>query len=152
MAKMRFNWTVVIVFVIALVVLAVTAFSLRKWQVTRMGSKALENGLKAYENSHWEDAAENLGQYLSVNPSDVEILLKYAEAQLNIRPLKRNNIQQAIAAYRGVLRVKRNNITATDKLVSLYLQMNIPTEAELIAKRYLQENESANIRLSLIHI
>lgn len=149
MAKRRFNWTVVIVFVIALVVLAVTAFSLRKWQVTRMGSKALESGLKAYENCHWDAAAENLGHYLSINPSDVEILLKYAEAQLNRRPLKRNHIQQAIAAYRGVLRVKKNNITATDKLVSLYLQMNIPTEAELIAKRYLQENESADIRRML---
>ena len=141
MARRRFNWIAAIVLVIALVVLAVTAFGLRQWQRKRMAYTAREAGLKAYENHIWEDAASQLGRYIAVHPGDIQILLKYADAQLNIRPLKRNNIQQAISAYRSVFRIDKNNPTAAEKLVNIYLQMNIAAEAELIAERYLQTNE-----------
>jgi len=145
MAKRHFNWIAAIVLVIALAVLAVTAFTLRKWQRTRMAYTAREAGLKAYENHIWEDTTNNLGRYLAVNPGDIQIMFKYAEAQLNIRPLKRGNIQQAIAAYRSILRLDKKNPVAAEKLVGLYLQMNIAAEAELIAERYLQTSKAPKI-------
>lgn len=149
MAKRHFNWTIAIVFIIALIVLAVTAFSLREWQRNRMGNEAREAGLKAYEEQNWQDAAKNLGRYLSIDKTNVEVLLKYAEAQLNIRPLKSNNVKQAELTYRAVLRIDKNNPVAADKLVGLYLKMNAPAEAQLIAERYLQTNKAPNIRRML---
>ena len=109
MAKRVFNWRPAIVLAISLAVLAVTIFGLRKWQRNRMAYTARQTGLKAYSNRMWEGAARNLGRYLAVDPGNVAILLKYAEAQLNIRPLKHSNIQQAAATYRRILRVDRNN-------------------------------------------
>lgn len=149
MKKRHFNWKAVIVLVISLVVLVVTVFGLRQWQRNRLAYTARQAGLKAYENRLWENAVTNLGRYLAVNHGDTQILLKYAEAQLNIRPLKRNNIQQAVATYRTILRIDKNNLTAVEKLVSLYLQMNIPAEAELIALRYLQTDKNPKISTML---
>jgi tetratricopeptide (TPR) repeat protein len=149
MAKRRFNWIVAIVLIIALAVLVVTAFGLRNWQKNRMAYTAREIGLKAYEDRNWEQAAENLGRYLGFEQADVQILLKYAESQLNIRPLKRSNIQQAMATYRVILRLDRSNPAAAERLVELYLQMDIAGEAELIARRCLQTNENLRLRRML---
>ncbi len=149
MTKRYFNWVLAIVLLIAAVVLVVTAFGLRKWQRKRMMYVAREIGLKAYENCVWEDAAKNLGRYLSIDSADVQILLKYAESQLSIRPIKRDNVQQAIAAYRSILRLDKNNSMAIEKLVGLYLQMNIAAEAELVAERYLQTNKNPTVRRML---
>jgi tetratricopeptide (TPR) repeat protein len=149
MRKVRFNWKPVIVLVISLIVLTTTVFGLRQWQRNRLAYNSLQVGLKAYENHIWQKTAANLGRYLAVNPDDVEILLKYAEAQLKIRPLKRYNIQQAAATYRSILRINRENQTATEELIGLYLQLNIPAEAELIARRYLQTNKNPTINTML---
>ncbi len=149
MIEKRFNWIAAIVFVIGLAVLVVTALGLHKWQRNRMAYTGREIGLKAYQNGDWEQATSNLGRYLAIERGDIEILLKYAQAQLNIRPLKRSNIQQAIATYRTVLRNDKNNLTAAKKLVGLYLQMDIDTEAQMIAQRYLQTNKDADIQRML---
>ncbi len=145
MRKVRFNWKLAIVLVISLIALMVMVFGLRQWQRNRLAYNSRQVGLEAYENHIWQNAAAKLGRYLTVNPDDVEILLKYADAQLKIRPLKRNNIQQAAATYRSVLRINRNNHTAAEKLIGLYLQLDIPAEAELIARRYLKTNKNPMI-------
>jgi tetratricopeptide (TPR) repeat protein len=146
MARRRFNWIAAVVLVIAVSVLVLTAYALRKWQRKRMAYAAYEIGLKAFENHRWEDATTHLGRYVVVNHTNIDILLKYAQAQLNIRPLKRGNIQQALASYRSILRLDENNTAAGEKLVSLYLSMNIASEAQLIAERFLQTNDEPNIR------
>jgi len=146
MGEKRFNWTAVIVFIIAVAVLTATAISLRKWQRRRMAYEALETGLKAYKNHIWEDAAKNLGRYIAVDRSDIQILLKYADAQLNIRPLGQNNVRQAIETYRSILRTDKHNVTAAEKLIGLYLETGVPAEAELIAGRFLQNSSDPKIR------
>lgn len=145
MRKRKFNWKFAIVFLIFALILTAIALTLRKWQRRRMAYTAYEAGRQAYKNQIWHDAARNLGRYLAVNPGNIDILLKYAEAQLKIRPSSRSNIQQAAAAYRSVIRIDKNNKEASEKLIGLYLQLNIATEAELIAQRYLQHNKSPQI-------
>ena len=140
MPKRYFNWKLIVVLVIGLVVLGITAYGLRQWQRNRRADRGLILGNKAYNDHRWEEAARNLGRYLAVVRDDVPVLLKYADAQLNMRPLKRNNLQQAIAAYRSVLRVDRNNSEAAIRLTELYLGMGMPGEAELIAKRNLEKD------------
>jgi tetratricopeptide (TPR) repeat protein len=149
MPRRYFNWKLAIVLLIGLVVLGATAFGLRQWRRSTRAELGLEAGIKAYNEHRWEEAARNLGRYLAVERDDVPALLKYADAQLNIRPLKRNNIQQAIAAYRTVLRVDKNNSEAVTKLTEMYLGMGMPGEAELIATTYLKTNQDPKLRRML---
>ena len=149
MSKRRLNWITAVVLLIVLVVLAATALTLRRWQQNRIANKARQTGLIAYEQYRWKQAAQQLGRYIAANGEDTEMLLKYAHAQLNIRPLQRNNLKQALAAYRSILRTKKDHHLAAKKLLRLYLQMNIPAEAELIAERYLQTNDDPTIRTLL---
>ncbi len=149
MRKRKFNWKFAIVFLIFAIILAATALTLRKWQRRRMAYTAYETGRQAYKDQIWHDAARNLGRYLAVNPGNIDILLKYAEAQLNIRPLRRSNVQQAIAAYRSALRVDKSNSEAATQLTEVYLVMDMSGEAELIAKRHLKTNQDPELRRML---
>ncbi|MHC4571438.1 MAG: tetratricopeptide repeat protein [Planctomycetota bacterium] len=149
MPRRYFNWKLIIVLVIGLGVLGITAYGLRQWQRNQRADRGLVLGNKAYDEHNWEEAAKNLGRYLAVTQDDVPVLLKYADAQLNIRPLKRGNIQQAMSSYRIILRNDENNATAVEKLVGLYLQMNIAAEAQFIAERYLQTYKNPKVRRML---
>ncbi len=140
-----FNWKLAIVLVIGFVVLGVGAFGLRQWRRTNRAEQGLVLGNEAYNEHRWEDAAENLGHYLAVERDDVSALLKYADAQLKIRPTKHNNVQQAIAAYRTVLRVDKDNSEAAMRLTDIYLGIGSPGEAELIARRRLETNRDPEL-------
>jgi tetratricopeptide (TPR) repeat protein len=144
-----FNWKLAAVLVIGVIVLGVTAFTLRKWQRSRLAYGALERGNKAFDECRWEEAAKELGGYIGLHQEDVPVLLKYAEAHLNIRPLKQNNLLQSIQAYRIVLRVDEDNIEATERLMEMYIQMNSPGEAELIAARTLETNPTPQLKIKL---
>ena len=146
MPKRYFNWKLAIVLLIGITVLGVTAFGLRRWQKKGRAEEGLTLGNKAYNENRWEDAARELGRYLAVKGDDVPILLKYADAQLKFRPFKRNNIQQAIGAYQAVLRVDKSNSEAARQLTGLYLAMGMPSEAERIARRYLETNQNLEVR------
>ena len=152
MPKRSFNWKFVIVLVLAFAVMAITAYTLRQWNRGNRAATALELGSKAYEQGNWKDAADNLGRYISVMPDDVSVLLKYADAQLNIRPLKRNNVKQTINAYRQVLRKEKGDPKITEKLIEIYLQMNTPAEAEFIARESLKISQTPKIRRMLAMI
>ena len=149
MPRRYFNWKLAVVLLMGLVILGVTAFGLRQWRRSNRAGRGLEAGLKAYDENNWQDAAHNLGSYLAVERDDVPILLKYADAHLHIRPLKQNNLRQAIAAYRAALRVDKNNNEAATKLTEMYLGMRMPGEAELIAARYLDTNQDLKLRRML---
>ena len=149
MAKRYFNWKLAIVLIIGLVIVAATAYGLRQWRRTNRVGNALAIGNKAYEQKQWQKAATNLGRYITINSDDVSVLIKYGNAQLNIRPLKSNNIQQATSAYRNVLRVEAGNLDAAKKLAELYLKMGMPGEAELIARRALEVNQDSELRMML---
>jgi predicted Zn-dependent protease len=149
MPRRYFNWKLAIVLVIGLVVLGATAFGLRQWRRSGRAERGLDLGNKAYDEHRYEEAASQLGRYLAFERDDVPILLKYADAHLNIRPLKSNNLRQAEAAYRVVLREDKNNSEAVTKLTELYLAMGMPGEAELIATRYLETNQDIKLRRML---
>jgi tetratricopeptide (TPR) repeat protein len=147
MAKRYFNWKLAIVLVISVVVLSLTAFGLRQWQRTNRADRSLVLGNKAYDEQNWREAAENLGRYLTIEQNDITVLMKYAEANLKIRPLRRSNIAQAINAYRIVLRADKNNSEAAIQLAELYLSRYLPGEAELIVSKYLENNDHPDPKL-----
>ena len=145
MAKMKFNWKFVLVLLLAIIVLLSTAYFLRKWGISTKAENAIVLGNQAYEQGRWREAAENLGKYISRHQDDVDVLLKYADAQLKIRPLKRGNIQHAVKAYRNVLRADKANPKAAKNLVELYLAISAPGEAEFIAEQSLKVKHNSDI-------
>ncbi len=149
MPQRYFNWKLAIVLVIGFVILGSIAFGLRQWQKANRAEQGLVLGNKAYDEQRWEDAAKDLGRYLSVERDDVPTLLKYADALLKIRPTKRSNVQQAIEAYRAVLRADKNNYEAAMQLTELYLMMGMAGEAELIANRQLETNDDPKLHRML---
>jgi len=146
MARRYFNWKLAIVLVMGFAVLGATATGLRHWQRDRRADYGLEAGLKAYDLHKWEEAAVNLGRYLAANQDDVQILLKYADAQLKIVPPARNRFQQAIAAYRAVLRADKANAEAAARLTETYIAIREAGEAELIARRQIEINADPELR------
>jgi len=146
-----FNWKLAIVLVMSLIVLGVSAFGLRKWRRANRAEQGLVLGNKAYDEHKWEEAAEHLGSYIALERDNVPILLKYADAQLKIRPAKRNRFQQAIGAYRAVLRLDRDNTEAAMQLTEIYLSIGSPGEAELVARRQLETNPNPGLRRMLAH-
>ena len=148
MPRRYFNWKLAIVLVMSLIVLGVSAFGLRKWRRANRAEQGLVLGNKAYEEHKWEEAAEHLGSYIALERDNIPILLKYADAQLKIRPAKRNRFEQAIGAYRAVLRLDRDNTDAAKQLIEIYLSMGNP-DAELVARRQLKTNPNPDIRRML---
>ena len=149
MPQRYFNWKLLIFLVIGFVILGSIAFGLRQWQKANRAEQGLVLGNKAYDEQRWEDAAKHLGKYLRVKRDDVPTLLKYADAQLKIRPSKRSKVQQAIEAYRAVLRADKNNYEAAVQLTEIYLMMRMAGEAELIASRQLETNDDPKLRRML---
>jgi tetratricopeptide (TPR) repeat protein len=151
MATRYFNWKLATVLLVAFSTFAVAAYALHRWQRTVRSVQALPEGEKAYAGQDWDTAAERLGSYLVVNRDDVEVLIKYADAQLKRRPRTPSNVAQAIAAYRDVLRLDSRHHEATKRLVEVYLgpSWNAPAEAKLIAENYLKSRDDVEIRRML---
>jgi len=149
MLKKRINWKLFVSLLLVFVVVTVVFLRLHKWQRNRMAVEARRIGNEAYQLGHWQKAAVNLGKYITFVPTDIETLLKYADAQLNRRPLKPAYIKQALNAYRTVLRLDNTHLPACRRLIDLYLQMELPSEAELIAREYLKNTQTPEIRTIL---
>ncbi|MBW8016040.1 MAG: tetratricopeptide repeat protein [Planctomycetes bacterium] len=136
MARRYFNWKLLVVILIATMMLGVTAYGLRKWQKGQKSGLAYEKGIKAFDEHKWDEVASHLGRYISSNPEDIEMLHKYATAQMNRRPVGKSNINQAISAYRMILQVDNSEVEATKKISEMYLQMRLSGEAELILSKF----------------
>lgn len=151
MATRYFNWKLATVLTVAAAVFIVAAYALHRWQRINRAVQSLPLGEAAYAEQEWDEAANQLGNYLIVNRDDVEILVKYADAQLKRRPRTSNNVNLAVAAYRDVLRLDGRHREATRRLIEVYLwpAMGAPGEAELIARRYLEFDDDVTVRRML---
>ena len=144
-----FNWKLATVLLLSLAILGGGAFGLRQWHKSDRTEQGLVRGTEAYDAGRWEEAVEQLGYYVSAQQQDVSALLKYAEACMNIRPVKSSYIRQAAEAYRAALRVDKNNAEAATKLTEIYLGMGTPAEAELVATRQLENGPDPALRRML---
>ena len=69
---------------------------------------------------------------------DLEILKKYAKAQLSIQPLDAESVFKAIAAYRHVMQLAPLDDIAYDKLAMLYVSIGNFEELAYIARTRLE--------------
>lgn len=133
--KTRINWKLLIVIVLAVTAVAVTGVLLRRYHRDKRAATGYALGLAAYHEGRWQDAAVYLGQYIAIRQDDIEILLKYARSNARIEPPRRESIAQAVNAYRAILRLRDNDQAAVE-LTQLYLDVDMPGEAEMIARRF----------------
>ena len=145
---MKINWKLIVVLFLATVALGVTGIGLRNYHRSKRVQTGLTRGLSAYEDGQWNEAAIYLGQYLSIHQQDVDILVKYARSQLRFKPFKRENLAQAVNAYRVVLR-NQDHPQAGAEIIEIYLRFGMPVEAELIARRFIEKDETGRFRQML---
>jgi len=103
-----------------------------------MVRRALVEGRAAFARGDWDDARLNLGRYLSVHQDDPEVLGLYARAQLAARPLRQENISQAMGAYRRLLVQRPTDLQAFRRLALLYEATGALGELAHIADRRLE--------------
>lgn len=146
MSRHYFNWKLALIVVLVVFLLGFGAFAVRKWQRSNRACTALEAGKEAYQAQEWADAATYLGRYVSLRPNDVSVVLLYADAQLKKRPATSSSVQQAIGAFRQILRIQKGHVEAARRLTEIYLGTGNPGEAELIARRCIEANADPEIR------
>lgn len=147
----KVNWILLIVVLVGLTTLTATFVGLRTWNRTHRARVGIRRGTEAYLRQDWSNAAAYLGEYLTVNPQDVETLLRYAEAQLNIRPVKRSQIEQAVRTYNQILRIE-DNPKAAALLTEIYFHSGELAEAVSRARDFLGRRYDSKVALLLAEV
>ena len=149
------NVRVVLGACLVLVVVLIGGWWWHSAQVRASSARARASGIAAWAAGDWDEAARQLGMYLSREPNDVEALLRFAEAQSQIRPLRSEQLSEAVASYERVLRLKPAHAEASRELADLYLAAGKPGEAERVARARLEtagEDPSARLLLARAQI
>ena len=119
----RINVKVVVILAAVVAILfggAAVAYKARKRIVA---DRALAAGLEAFETRNWSTAAQELRTYLEKYPDDAENLVKYARAELNVRPTGPSHLGRAMGAYRRYLRLRSDDWDARARLAELHLSV-----------------------------
>lgn len=145
------NVRALIILAAGIAVISAGTFALHRHRKQRAVQAALAKGSAAFEAKRYTEAAVNYGRYLSAHPREVDVLLKYAQAQFKRRPASKDTYQQALSAWEAVLRAEPGQSEASEQLLRFYLQANLPIDAERVARAWLvaePDNITANCGLS----
>ncbi len=133
----KVNLKAVIILVLVLIGLAAGVAVGYKVRKRIIADRALTAGMAAIEKQDWPEACKHLKQYLLKYPNDENILLRYAEANMSIQPLRPENISAAIAGYRRYLRNQPGNDKITDELARLYFVVGNHADCAYICRQRL---------------
>lgn len=97
-----------------------------------------KEGIAAYHAKDWAVARRELGKYLKIRPDEVETLRMYATAQLQGDPVEGENVGQAIASYRRILRALPDDAEAFAALHRIYRVTNGFSELRFVASKRLE--------------
>ncbi len=140
----KINLLPLLVLVVTCAVLATGAISLRYWQKNKQMSEGFKLGEMAWEQQNWPEAARQYGLYITKDNTNIEVLRKYAQSHLNIRPRTASNINQALQSYRIILRNKPDDNDALKQACSIYLGTGAAGECELLVNDYLTHDKDDN--------
>ena len=116
----KVNVKLVIILILVTAAAGVSLVVARQTHRGMLSEKSLAAGETAWAGQDWPSAAKNYRKYLSRNTDDVEVLRKYAEASLSVRPLDAAAVSGAISAYRRILELVPHDDVACEKLAMLY--------------------------------
>jgi len=114
-----------------------------KLRTRAAAQKALASAKVALAERNWPVAISQLRQYLGRHPDDAEMLVQYARAHLEVRPLLRDNYMSAMQAYRQYLRLRPDDRKAAHELGRLYINYGEFNEAAYIYRRLIEDGEAA---------
>lgn len=144
----KINVKVLVILIIISVAIVFALFAARQFRRSFLSRISLENGQKAYESKDWVNAQKNFLEYIARNQDDIEILKKYAEVCLLVKPLQMESIGKVVGAYRRVLQLDKNDTTAYEKLALLYGGIGNYDELAYIAQMRL-DNEPNDLNAPL---
>lgn len=123
-----------------LVVLAVSAFFARNWQLDRRAKVLRAEGLAAVQREDWRAGEEKLRHYLArpANADDPEALFQYARACRNVQMPEGKHLIAAIIKLRRLISLKPDHIEAHEMAVEMYTELGASTEAASAADRLLE--------------
>jgi len=116
----KVNVKVLAILIVVTVALGLSLFVARQVRRNVLSKRALAAGEAAFASRDWPAAFKGYRDYLSRNPDDLEILRKYAQSCLSIRPLDARALSGAIAAYRRVIQRDPEDAVAYERLAMLY--------------------------------
>ncbi len=138
------NVKALIILCVVGVVLSGAAFAGWKIRKRMIADNAKKAGDAAWNVGNYKEAARNYRLYVERYPDkSPDILKRYAEANLKVVPIEANNVGQAIAAYRRLLRVENQDTPENFRtVVELYFQVGEFGEAGVIAERWLAKEQA----------
>jgi tetratricopeptide (TPR) repeat protein len=136
----KINLKVLIIFVLIMVAIVTSLFAARQVRRGILSKMSLEDGEAAFEKQNWQAAYKNFGRYLSRNPDDIEILKKYAQAAMSIRPLNVGAVNGAVSAYRRVMQLDPLDNTVYEKLAKLYAAIGNFEELAYITRAQIEND------------
>ena len=144
----RVNLKVLIVLIVVSVALGVSLVAARQVRRSILSKMDLQRGTTAFEEKDWKAACRHFQEYLGRNPDDVDILKKYAVAQLAGRPLNAPAIGAALSAYRRILQLDPHDEIAGEELAALYAGTGNFVELAYVARRWL-DHEPNDLKAAL---
>ena len=98
----------------ATVVLALSTamYVVRTWQSHRTAIKMRAEGVSALEHGDYDVALHKLGRYLNVVSDDIEALMAYGNARIQVPEPNRKHLLQAVSVFRRVLDQRDGHVGA----------------------------------------
>ena len=135
--RARINVKLLIILVGLMGVLGTSAVAGHYVRKRVLADRALAAGKAALDAEDWPDACKQLRKYLEKYPDDEEILRRYAEAHLAVRPRDPNHVGAALGAYRRLRRLQPDDEKVSARLAKLYLGVGEFNEAAYISRERL---------------
>ncbi len=146
----KVNLRILMIVVLAAGLLGVGTVGGRFLHRRRAAHRGLVAAQAALQAEDWEAACRHLKVYLFKYPNDVEMLARFAEANLSVRPLRPTNIGAAVGAYLRGLRIKPGDAEFSDRLARLYFSLEDYAQAvEVCRGRLAVAPEDARARMRL---
>ena len=136
----KINVKVLVILIIITAAIISALFAARQIRRNILSKISLERGQQAFESKDWVNAYKNFQEYLGRNPDNIEILKKYAEARMSVRPLEAGDLSGGIIAYRRILQLDSNDKNVYDKLAKIYASIGNYDELAYIAEKRLRNN------------
>ncbi len=143
----RINVKALLILILVVVLLGCGAVVARHVRKRVIAERALAAGKAALEAEDWPEASRQLRRYLLRYPDDKEMVLRYAEAKLAIRPLTPENIVGAIGEYRRLLRTQPGDAHLCHELGKLYVSIGDFVEAAYVCRQRLDVDPSDPVAL-----
>lgn len=138
-ASAKINIRFLCVLAVAIAALAGGALVARNLRRQYLAEGDMKAGLTALEKGEWAVACKRLRGYLSRRPDDIEILKKFAHAQLQVEPLNRGNCLGAISAYRRLLNLVPDDAGVYENLARLYQAIGDFSELGYVGRKRLEK-------------